>query len=84
MMNEMRLLNAIGLKAALHDGKEIALLDAREEVPFSYRHLLMASCIPLSRLEILIDAGVPRRALRILDQRKHPFWANVNSDSDGT
>ena len=28
-----------------------------------------------------------RRALRqlhILEQREHPFWANVNSDSDGT
>ncbi len=66
MMNEMRLLNVIGLKAALHDGREIALLDAREEVPFSYRHLLMASCIPLSRLEILIDAGVPRRSSRVV------------------
>ena len=27
-------IDVAGLKAALHDGHEIALLDAREEVPF--------------------------------------------------
>ena len=35
------------LKQALHDGGELALLDAREEVPFDARHLLMAACVPL-------------------------------------
>jgi hypothetical protein len=55
-------MDAAALKAALHDGKEIALLDAREEVPYSYRHLLMAACVPLSRLEMLVDACVPRRS----------------------
>ena len=39
-------IDAAGLKSALHDGGEIALLDAREEVPFDARHLLMASCVP--------------------------------------
>ena len=58
--------SAAELKAALHDGNEIALLDAREEVPYSYRHLLMASCLPISRLEVLIDAGVPRRSTRVV------------------
>jgi hypothetical protein len=33
-------LDARTLKARLHDGGEIALLDAREEVPFDARHLL--------------------------------------------
>ncbi len=61
-----REISASELKAALHDGGEIALLDAREEVPYSYRHLLMASCLPLSRLEVLIDAGVPRRSTRVV------------------
>jgi hypothetical protein len=32
------------LKAQLHDGGEIALLDAPVEWPFSRRHLLRASC----------------------------------------
>jgi rhodanese-related sulfurtransferase len=59
-------IDAIGLKAALHDGDEIALLDAREEVPFDARHLLMAACVPLSRLEMLIDDCVPRRSARVV------------------
>ena len=54
------------LKAWLHDGGEIALLDAREEVPFDARHLLMAACLPLSRLELLLDAMVPRRSARVV------------------
>jgi len=49
------------LKQRLHDGDEIALLDAREEGVFARRHLLMASGVPLSRLELLIDDLVPRR-----------------------
>jgi rhodanese-related sulfurtransferase len=59
-------IDAATLKAWLHDGDEIALLDAREEVPFDKRHLLMASCLPLSRLECLIDGLVPRRSVRVV------------------
>ena len=66
MSNPVRSISATALKAALHDGGEIALLDAREEVPFSYRHLLMAAEIPLSRLELLVDACVPRRSARVV------------------
>ena len=65
MANDIRHRRA-GLKAHLHDGGEIALLDAREEVPFDARHLLMASCVPLSRLELLVDDLVPRRATRVV------------------
>src|SRR4051812_10378364 len=54
------------LKAQLHDGGEIALLDAREEGVFHARHLLLASCLPLSRLELLIDDLVPRRGARVV------------------
>jgi rhodanese-related sulfurtransferase len=61
-----RRIDARGLKAQLHDGGEIALLDAREEGPFSRRHLLLASCVPLSRLELLVDDLVPRRAARVV------------------
>ncbi len=59
-------IDARTLKAHLHDGGEIALLDAREEVPFDARHLLMAACVPLSRLEMLVDDLVPRRATRVV------------------
>jgi rhodanese-related sulfurtransferase len=54
------------LKAQLHDGGEIALLDAREEGVFHARHLLLAACVPLSRLELLIDDLVPRRGVRVV------------------
>lgn len=66
MSNTIRSMDAAALKAALHDGHEIALLDAREEVPYSYRHLLMAACVPLGRLELLVDACVPRRSARVV------------------
>jgi rhodanese-related sulfurtransferase len=57
-------IDAWTLKAQLHDGREMALLDAREELPFGKRHLLMASHVPLSRLELLVDDLVPRRGAR--------------------
>jgi rhodanese-related sulfurtransferase len=66
MNNSVRAIDAKTLKAWLHDGGEIALLDAREEVPFDARHLLMAACLPLSRLEMLVDDAVPRRSARVV------------------
>jgi rhodanese-related sulfurtransferase len=59
-------IDARALKAWLHDGGELALLDAREELAFGRRHLLMASCIPLSRLELMADDLVPRRGARVV------------------
>jgi rhodanese-related sulfurtransferase len=59
--SKIRRIDARALKAQLHDGGELALLDAREERPFGQRHLLMASCVPLSRLELLVDDLVPLR-----------------------
>ena len=66
MNDNDRITDAKTLKAWLHDGQEIALLDAREEVPFDARHILMAACLPLSRLEMLVNAVVPRRSTRIV------------------
>ena len=66
MSSPIRTLDAASLKAALHDGAEIALLDAREEVPFDARHLLLAACVPLGRLELVVDACVPRRGTRVV------------------
>ena len=66
MSQTIKSIDAAGLKAALHDGGEIALLDAREEVPFDARHLLMAACLPLGRIEVMIGDLVPRRDARIV------------------
>ena len=55
MSSDIRHIDARQLKAQLHDGGEIAVLDAREEGVFALRHLLLASCVPLSRLELLVD-----------------------------
>jgi rhodanese-related sulfurtransferase len=64
--DEIKHLSARQLKEQLHDGGEIALLDAREEAVFGRRHLLMASCVPLSQLELLVDDLVPRRGARVV------------------
>ncbi|HVH76131.1 MAG TPA: rhodanese-like domain-containing protein [Stellaceae bacterium] len=45
---------------------EIALLDAREEASFWESHLLLASCLPLSRLELLASAMLPRKGVPIV------------------
>src|SRR6516162_4405815 len=47
-------------------GGEIAIVDAREEGSFHNRHLLMASCLPLSRLELLAPGLLPRRSAPIV------------------
>ena len=59
-------IDAHTLKTWLHDGGEIALLDAREEMPFDLRHILMAACVPLGRIEIVVGDSVPRRAARVV------------------
>lgn len=66
MAASVKSIDARGLKEALHDGGEIALLDAREELAFGERHILMASCIPFGRIEVLADDMVPRRQTRIV------------------
>ncbi len=66
MTDAIKRISAAGLKAALHDGGEIALLDAREQAVFNDRSILMAACCPLSRLELLVDDMVPRRSTRVV------------------
>ena len=60
------MLPAAELKAMLRDGEELAILDVREEGIFAEGHLLYAASLPLSRLELRLDALVPRRATRIV------------------
>jgi len=54
------------LKNALHDGREIALIDVREDGQFGEGHLLFATPVPYSRLEWNIAVLVPRKGTRIV------------------
>jgi rhodanese-related sulfurtransferase len=54
------------LRERYRSGGEIAIVDAREEGSFHDRHLLMASCLPLSRLELIAPRLLPRRSAPIV------------------
>ncbi len=58
--------SAVALKALERDGKELAILDPREEGTYGLNHLLHAVNVPLSKLELNIDMLVPRRSTRIV------------------
>ena len=62
----MKTLSADALQKALHDGQEIALIDVREDGEFGEGHLLFATPLPYSRLELGITALVPRHDVRIV------------------
>lgn len=59
-------LAAATVKTMLADGEELALIDLREELPFSQSHLLWARNVPLSRLELQFPRLVPRLTTRIV------------------
>jgi rhodanese-related sulfurtransferase len=54
------------LRERYRSGGEIAVVDAREEGSFHNKHLLTASCLPLSRLEMLAPDLLPRRSAPIV------------------
>jgi rhodanese-related sulfurtransferase len=54
------------LRRWLLDGEELALFDVREELVFGGAHILYASCLPLSRLELEVGALAPRRSVRMV------------------
>ena len=62
----MKSITAPELRSMICDGGELALLDVREELPYSESHLLHARSLPLSRLELRLAALVPRRTTRIV------------------
>ena len=61
-----RHIDAAQLRARITGEAELALLDVREEGVFARAHLLFAVPLALSRLELRIDALVPRRATPIV------------------
>ena len=54
------------LHALLLGEDELALLDLREQGAFGESHILYASCLPLSRLELRIARLVPRRSVPVV------------------
>lgn len=60
-------ITAAQLRAMLDDGGEIALIDVREEGVYARDgHILLASNIPLSHLEMRAAALLPRKSVRIV------------------
>lgn len=66
MTQEIRFIRPQELKSRLRSGDEIALIDVREEGEFSELHLLLASCIPLSHLELRVRRMVPRQSAPVV------------------
>jgi rhodanese-related sulfurtransferase len=60
----MKAISPRQLKAMLQDGRELALLDVREAGQFGDSHLLFATPLPYSRLELDVGTLVPRRSAR--------------------
>ena len=54
------------VKAMLRDGRELALVDVREQGVYFHEHLLFACCIPLSHLELRVADLIPRRSTRVV------------------
>ena len=54
------------LHALLLGDDELALLDLREQGTFGESHILYASCLPLSRLELRVGRLVPRRSVPVV------------------
>ena len=57
----MQKLSPQALKELLMSDDELSLIDVREQGAYSDGHLLFATCVPLSRMELLIGALVPRQ-----------------------
>jgi len=62
----MNSIDPVALRRWIGDGKELAILDAREEGEFGTAHLFWAVPCPLSRREARAAALLPRRSVRIV------------------
>ncbi len=59
-------IDAAALRRRLMDEGEIAPLDVREDADFAAGHLLLARNVPVGRIDLVIDALVPRRATPVV------------------
>jgi len=64
MSTSIPTVSATLLRAWLHDGQEVALLDVREAGQFGEGHPFFAVSLPYSRLELEVARLVPRRTTR--------------------
>ncbi|MFM8615541.1 MAG: hypothetical protein ACKOC9_12670 [Alphaproteobacteria bacterium] len=55
-----RMIDAASLKGWIRDGRELAILDAREDGEFGRSHLFWANPCGLSRMELRARAILPR------------------------
>ena len=65
MSSRLPTLAVADVREAWRSGREIALLDAREEDPFAQAHPLFAAQMPLSRVELDAPWRLPRRDVPI-------------------
>ena len=65
-MSDPRMISPRELHALLLGEDELALLDLREQGAFGESHILYASCLPLSRLELRVKRLVPRRGAPVV------------------
>jgi rhodanese-related sulfurtransferase len=56
----------IEAKVFFKNENEFAVLDVREQEEFSRSHMLLASCTPLGRLELMVPALVPCKKIPII------------------
>ncbi len=66
MTQEVSEISPQALRSALLGDEELALIDVREQGAYSDAHLLFATCVPLSRLELLIFDLVPRQDVPVV------------------
>ncbi|MFM8881221.1 MAG: rhodanese-like domain-containing protein [Betaproteobacteria bacterium] len=59
-------IEAAALKALIHAGGELALIDVREHGQYGESHLFYAVSVPYSRLELELPRLVPRRSVRLV------------------
>ena len=62
----IRSISAAATRDITTSGNEYALLDVREEGAFSKERLMLASCLPLSRLELRCGGLVPRKSTPVI------------------
>ena len=60
------MITPLKLKKLLNSSQEIALIDLREEGDFGKEHILLATSLPISQLELRIDSLVPNKQTKII------------------
>ncbi len=65
-MNVPESYTALEVKELFGRRGEFAVLDVREQEEFSRSHMLLASCVPLSRLELMVEDLVPRKTTPVI------------------